>query len=339
MRQANAGPGGARNTGLDLVSDDTTHVAFLDSDDAWHPGHLAAALDAMGRFDADCCFATITGGESFDYHSTVEALEGTPGFATLSNEPLTLAADGLASRMLEDWSYLHLSCMVMTPLVFRAVRFDPELRLAAEDILFMNESVSMARRTILSAHTGALRGEGANIFHGITNTAPSYLAQQFNTLRALKFLSQHAMADDAGSAALSERAERARREALWDRSPDRGAARPRSLRSWRVGPGRTQPSCAAPCGFAFRNSRNNDRRSDDRPSLGQLPVARQFGRATVQAAKERFQLVGCDTGGDARQGPWPGKAGNPRPHQAIRCLVVQEAPQLVAFADMACMAF
>lgn len=215
VRQANAGPGGARNTGLDLVPDDTTHVAFLDSDDAWHPGHLAAALDAMGRFDADCCFATITGGESFDYHSTVEALEGTPGFATLSNEPLTLAADGLASRMLEDWSYLHLSCMVMTPLVFRAVRFDPELRLAAEDILFMNESVSMARRTILSAHTGALRGEGANIFHGITNTAPSYLAQQFNTLRALKFLSQHAMADDAGAAALSERAERARREALW----------------------------------------------------------------------------------------------------------------------------
>ncbi|KHJ53349.1 hypothetical protein LA66_18280 [Aureimonas altamirensis] len=215
VRQANAGPGGARNTGLDRVPDDTTHVAFLDSDDVWHSGHLAAALDAMDRFEADCCFATIAGGEGFDYHSTVDALEGKPGFTALSHEPLTLAADGLASRMLEDWSYLHLSCMVMTPLVFRTVRFDPELRLAAEDILFMNESVSMARRTILSGHAGALRGEGANIFHGITNTAPSYLAQQYNTVRALKLLSRRATADDAGSAALAERSERARREALW----------------------------------------------------------------------------------------------------------------------------
>ena len=215
VRQANAGPGGARNTGLDRVPDDTTHVAFLDSDDVWHSGHLAAALEAMGRFEADCYFATITGGEGFDYHSTVDALEGKSGFTALANEPLTLAADGLASRMLEDWSYLHLSCMVMTPLVFRTVRFDPELRLAAEDILFMNESVSMARRTLLSAHAGAVRGEGANIFHGITNTAPSYLAQQFNTVRALRLLSQRATADDAGSAALAERSERARREALW----------------------------------------------------------------------------------------------------------------------------
>ncbi len=215
VRQDNAGPGGARNTGLDRVPDDTTHVAFLDSDDVWHAGHLAASLDAMGRFDADCCFATITGGDDFDYHSAVDALAGRPGFTTLSNEPLMLVADGLASRMLEDWSYLHLSCMVMGPSVFRTVRFDPELRLAAEDILFMNESVSAARRTILSGHTGAVRGEGANIFHGITNTAPSYLAQQFNTLRALKLLSQRATPDDEASAALAGRSERARREALW----------------------------------------------------------------------------------------------------------------------------
>lgn len=215
VRQANAGPGGARNTGLDRVPDSATHVAFLDSDDSWHPGHLAASLDAMGRFEADCCFGTITGGEDFDYHSTVTALENKAGFETLSNEPLILLGTGLASRMLEDWSYLHLSCMVMGPSVFRTVRFDPELSLAAEDILFMNESVSMARRTILSDHPGALRGEGANIFHGITNTAPSYLAQQFNTMRALRLLSQRATTDDAGFAALAGRAERARREALW----------------------------------------------------------------------------------------------------------------------------
>lgn len=39
IRQANAGEGAARNAGLRYAG--TTGVAFLDSDDAWLPGHLA----------------------------------------------------------------------------------------------------------------------------------------------------------------------------------------------------------------------------------------------------------------------------------------------------------
>nr|WP_243760279.1 glycosyltransferase family 2 protein [Aestuariicella hydrocarbonica] len=49
LRQANAGPGAARNAGLDALPADTTYVAFVDSDDSWHPQFLAqaqAALDA-----------------------------------------------------------------------------------------------------------------------------------------------------------------------------------------------------------------------------------------------------------------------------------------------------
>ncbi len=46
-KQANAGCGAARNTGLDLLALDTRFVAFLDSDDLWLPHHLRDCLDAL----------------------------------------------------------------------------------------------------------------------------------------------------------------------------------------------------------------------------------------------------------------------------------------------------
>src|SRR5690606_39052422 len=47
IKQPNAGPGGARNMGLDHVSADTAYVAFLDSDDEWMPDHLKNATAGM----------------------------------------------------------------------------------------------------------------------------------------------------------------------------------------------------------------------------------------------------------------------------------------------------
>ena len=47
IKQANGGVAAARNTGLHQVTDDTTYIAFLDSDDIWHPTHLRAGLQAL----------------------------------------------------------------------------------------------------------------------------------------------------------------------------------------------------------------------------------------------------------------------------------------------------
>lgn len=47
IRQANAGPGAARNRGLDECAGSL--VAFLDADDEWLPEFLAQAVDALSR--------------------------------------------------------------------------------------------------------------------------------------------------------------------------------------------------------------------------------------------------------------------------------------------------
>jgi succinoglycan biosynthesis protein ExoW len=218
VRQENAGPGGARNAGLDHVSAQSELVAFLDSDDTWTPGHLAAAEAAMTRFNADCYFASITGGDEFYYHFGVADLAVSEAVVRLSDDPPLIEIPGLTQVMLKNWSFLHLSAMVIGRPLFERVRFDAALRLAAEDVLFFCDCVLAARRVVLSAAAGAVRGEGLNIFHGVDNDSPQFLHQQFNTWVALDRLEQRFAERPAEIASLRSYKQTARRQALWSQA-------------------------------------------------------------------------------------------------------------------------
>ena len=218
IRQENAGPGGARNTGLDHVPDETAFVAVLDSDDIWSPDHLSAADDAMTRFGADCYFASITGGDAFYYHFGVADLERTETVERLGESPLLIEVPDLTQVMLKNWSFLHLSCMVIGRPLIETVRFDAALRLAAEDVLFFCDCVLAARRVVLSGATGAVRGEGLNIFHGVDNDSPHFLRQQFNTWEALDRLESRLAGRPAEVASLRSYKTTARRQALWSQA-------------------------------------------------------------------------------------------------------------------------
>ncbi len=218
VRQENAGPGGARNAGLDHVSAQTELVAFLDSDDTWMPGHLAAAEAAMTRFSADCYFASITGGDEFYYHFGIADLAASEAVVRLSDDPPLVEIPGLTQVMLKNWSFLHLSAMVIGRPLFERVRFDAALRLAAEDVLFFCDCVLAAKRVVLSAAAGAVRGEGLNIFHGVDNDSPQFLRQQFNTWVALDRLEQRFAERPAEIASLRSYKQTARRQALWSQA-------------------------------------------------------------------------------------------------------------------------
>jgi succinoglycan biosynthesis protein ExoW len=218
IRQENAGPGGARNTGLDHVPPETRFVAFLDSDDIWAPEHLSVAESAMTRFGADCYFASITGGDAFYYHFGVADLEKTEIVERLSDDPLLIEVPQLTQVLLKNWSFLHLSCMVIGRPLIETVRFDPALRLAAEDVLFFCDCILAARRVVLSGTGGAVRGEGLNIFHGVDNDSPQFLRQQFNTWVALDRLESRFAERPAEVQSLRSYKQTARRQALWSQA-------------------------------------------------------------------------------------------------------------------------
>ena len=215
IAQPNAGPGGARNTGLDHVPEATRYVAFLDSDDVWTPDHLANSAKAMEAFGGDCYWASIEGGEEFDYHFGIAALEKEEGARRLLGKPLILNVPDLAGVMLKNWAFLHMSCMVIGQPLFEKVRFDAALRLAAEDVLFFCDCIIAAKQVLLCGEPGALRGEGINIFHGVDNASPEFLKQQFITWMALDQLESRFSRRPREVETIKEHKNTARKQAIW----------------------------------------------------------------------------------------------------------------------------
>ncbi|AEH83358.1 succinoglycan biosynthesis glycosyltransferase ExoW [Sinorhizobium meliloti] len=218
IRQPNGGPGGARNTGLDNVPADSDFVAFLDSDDVWTPDHLLNAYQSMTRFDADCYWASITGGDAFYYHFGVADLEKSETVTRLSENPLVVELPELQDVMLKNWSFLHMSCMVIGRKLFEKVRFEATLKLAAEDVLFFCDCVLASKRVVLCDAAGAVRGEGLNIFHSIDNDSPQFLKQQFNTWVALDTLEGRYRNRPKAMEAIRSYKHTARRQALWSQA-------------------------------------------------------------------------------------------------------------------------
>lgn len=225
IKQANAGPGGARNTGLDNVPVSTRFVAFLDSDDLWMPDHLKNAHDCMTRFEGDCYWASMQASDEFYYHFGMAELETKEGGRRLSDEPLVVEFPDLASVMLKNWSFLHLSCMILARNLFETIRFDAALRLAAEDVLFFCDCILASRRSLLCDEAGAARGMGLNIFHSIDNQSPQFLQQQFNTWEALDRLETRFSRRPKDVASITNYKNTARQQALWSQA---GRVRQRS---------------------------------------------------------------------------------------------------------------
>lgn len=125
-RRTNGGPGGARNTGLDAAAGRC--VAFLDSDDRWSPGKLAAQLAAVEASDA-------------------------PDDAFCVTRTRVIYADGRAARVLPDRavapgerfaSFLYVanqfaqcSSYFLGPALARRVRFEESLRQYEDHLFFI----------------------------------------------------------------------------------------------------------------------------------------------------------------------------------------------------------
>jgi succinoglycan biosynthesis protein ExoW len=172
VRQANAGPGGARNRGLEMVERDSGYdvVAFLDSDDSWTPNHLGDALWALERgYDFYCCDNSRDG--IFARFSQDVALLNDNGRA-LADRATTLAPEGpvlgFAPHALDDefvTGYLsHTSTVVLRAARLRGLRFDTDLRNASEDRMFWLRFVLSGAGVVISWRCNVICGQGVNVF-------------------------------------------------------------------------------------------------------------------------------------------------------------------------------
>ncbi|MBF9033139.1 glycosyltransferase [Rhodobacterales bacterium HKCCE2091] len=170
--QANAGPGAARNTALDLALAEvgTEFVAFLDSDDTWRPAHVADAISALDAgYDFYCCDNVRPG--TYDRFS-----EHIPLLAN-SGEKLAERSDlidpdgpvrGFPGGALTDdiaESYVsHTSTVVVRAKAIGDLRFDPDLRSAGEDRMFWLSLAAAGARIAVSWRCNVDCGSGLNLF-------------------------------------------------------------------------------------------------------------------------------------------------------------------------------
>jgi succinoglycan biosynthesis protein ExoW len=172
MRQANAGPGQARNRGLEIAERDGRNefVAFLDSDDIWSPTHLADALAALAMgYDFYCCDNSREG--AFALFSEDVALLNDRGRALLDRGAILDVEGpvlGFAPHVLDDdfvTGYLsHTSTVVLRASRIRGLRFDPDLRNASEDRMFWLTVALKGAPVVISWRCNVSCGRGVNIF-------------------------------------------------------------------------------------------------------------------------------------------------------------------------------
>jgi succinoglycan biosynthesis protein ExoW len=169
-RQPNAGPGAARNRGLELAGHEgADFVAFLDSDDIWLPNHLSDALAALDLgHDFYCCDNSRDGAfERFSQDVPLLVDEGraiAQRGAWLAKGPVL----GFPAHALDDefvTGYLsHTSTVVLRAARLNGLRFDPDLRNASEDRMFWLSYVLSGAPVVISWRCNVVCGKGVNIF-------------------------------------------------------------------------------------------------------------------------------------------------------------------------------
>lgn len=186
IQQANAGPGAARNTGLDHAPPETQFIAFLDSDDEWTPLHLARAVAALNR-GFDFYFADL-----IQLGATVGAFQRAGRLNLAQHPQIPGIAEGLhhyTGDLLDQTirgNLIGTSTVVYRFERYSANRFRPEFKNAGEDYLFWMEVAVSGARVAFSCQCEVFYGWGVNIYAGSGWGTEQHLERLHNELKYRK---------------------------------------------------------------------------------------------------------------------------------------------------------
>lgn len=182
LKQANAGPGAARNRGLLSVPPQIDYIAFLDSDDEWLPNHLRGALTAFEQ-GADFYFTDYT---PLDSNKTISAFERSDLRAddpihTSLGEGLYMFGGDLFDTILRG-SPVGTSTVVYRKAANQDPRFPIQFNYC-EDAAFWLLLTAGNKKAIFSTHSEVIYGKGVNIAAGAKWGTPSVLPKLYGEYR------------------------------------------------------------------------------------------------------------------------------------------------------------
>jgi succinoglycan biosynthesis protein ExoW len=167
IKQSNAGPGAARNRGLDHVPPGTKFVAFLDSDDEWLPDHLSNALAALSD-ELDFYIANYREPDGTRDEFTAQGKIVLSKHTRLSrgNECYRFEGDMLNQVIMAN--IIETSTVVFRHERLGSLRFRRDFRNAFEDHLFWIAAAQQSRGFAFSMNVEVQYGRGINIWRGTT---------------------------------------------------------------------------------------------------------------------------------------------------------------------------
>ncbi len=165
VKQPNAGPNEARNTGLQNLEPATRLVAYLDSDDEWIGDHLARAVGALsGEFNA--YFANLfhlgdTTNE-FDKAKRVKP-EDHP---MLGGDPTLRAYQGDMVHQIATANIIFMPSLVIDVPALGQARFPMAHRHGGGDYLYWMDLIQHGARFAFSTTPEVRCGQGINMWYG-----------------------------------------------------------------------------------------------------------------------------------------------------------------------------
>lgn len=186
ITQDNAGPAVARNTGLDRIGDSDGFLAFLDSDDTWHPEHIERAVAKLNA-DKDFYFSDYL---PINRRCTAFRRDGfTPDEhgLPLGDECFAYNRDFFDQTVRNN--VVGTSTVVLRIKAIHSQRFIPEYQYAGEDHIFWLGISIKTNRIVVSNNCEVEYHRGVNIYEsGKTLGTPKTFRRIANELRFRKSL-------------------------------------------------------------------------------------------------------------------------------------------------------